>query len=543
MDLTPRSSITTLDATRSSPAHASATGTGSKGGKFPHNDSECKEIHPRHPRVVNHILHTAHADPNMVTWDGPDDPMNPQNWPNSKKWVVTVVSVNLALSVSFASSAPTSAFAETVRVFNINSETAYTIVTVFLLGFAIGPTFWGPGSELYGRRPVILGAMFAYILFHLGQALAHNIQSLLVCRFFSGFFGVAPLAVDGGIFADIWPAIGRGPAASLFATSVFLGPVLGPLVGGFIASSSVTWRWIYWVMMMFAGACTAIAVIFLPETNASVKRLRKEDPENNADLFAEHEIEDWSIKGIAQRTLYRPFKMLMLEPILVLVTIYISVVYSVLYALFEAIPIIFVETRGFTLGENGLIFIGIGIGTTLGAIINILCSLHYPELVHKWKGYPPPEERLYGAMIGAPCLIIGAFWLGWTGQYESIKWYVPAISTIFIGVSISLIFMSFLSYLLDVYLIYAASAFAANTIMRSLIAASFPLFTVQMYHNLGINWASTLIGLIGVVLAPSPFLFYKFGKQIRKHSKFAPCIDLEIEKQLELEATQGEKAV
>lgn len=530
MNPTPRSSMTALDATRSSPALPAVTEIKAKGKNFPNNDCE------------------SYVDPNMVTWDGPDDPQNPQNWPDGKKWVVTIVSVNLALSVSFASSAPTSAFAETVRVFHINSETAYSIVTLFLLGFAIGPTFWGPGSELYGRRPVILGAMFAYILFHLGQALAHNIESLLVCRFFSGFFGVAPLAVDGGIFADIWPAIGRGPAASLFATSVFLGPVLGPLVGGFIASSSVTWRWIYWVMMMFAGACTAIAVVFLPETNASVlllkkvKRLRKEDPEHNAHLFAGHEMEDWSLKGIAQRTLYRPFKMLMLEPILVLVTVYISVVYAVLYALFEAIPIIFIETRGFTIWENGLIFIGVGIGTTLGAVINILCSLHYPGLVRKWKGFPPPEERLYGAMIGAPCLIVGAFWLGWTGQYERIHWYVPAISTIFIGASISLIFMSFLSYLLDVYLIHAASAFAANTIMRSLVAAAFPLFTVQMYHNLGINWASTLVGLIGVVLAPSPFLFYKFGKQIRRHSKFAPCIDLEIEKQLEAEAAQGEKA-
>ncbi|KAK0440401.1 MFS polyamine transporter [Desarmillaria tabescens] len=511
MNPTPRSSITTLDATRSSPAQTTAIGTKDGENKLPNNDSG------------------SYVDPNMVTWDGPDDPSNPQNWPNSKKWIVTIVSVNLALSVSFASAAPTSAFAETVRVFNINSETAYTIVTLFLLGLAIGPSFWGPGSELYGRRPIILGAMFAYILFHLGQALAHNIESLLVCRFFSGFFGVAPLAVDGGIIADIWPAIGRGPAASLFATSVFLGPVLGPLVGGFIASSSVTWRWIYWVMMMFAGACTVMAIIFLPETNASVillkkvKRLRKEDPESNARLFAGHEMEDWSIKGIAQRTLCRPFKMLLLEPILVLVTVYISVVYAVLYALFEAIPIIFIETRGFTLWENGLIFIGVGIGTTLGAIINILLL--------------PALSR-----VGAPCLIIGAFWLGWTGQYASIKWYVPAISTIFIGASISLIFMSFLSYLLDVYLIHAASAFAANTIIRSLVAAAFPLFTVQMYHNLGINWASTLVGLIGVVLAPSPFLFYKFGKQIRRHSKFAPCIDLEIERQLEIEAAQGEKA-
>lgn len=94
------------------------------------------------------------------------------------------------------------------------------------------------------------------------------------------------------------------------------------------------------------------------------------------------------------------------------------------------------------------------------------------------------------------------------------------------------------SYLIDTYLMYSASAFAANTTIRSLVAAAFPLFTVQMYTRLGINWASTLVGLIGLVMAPSPFLFYKYGARIRQKSKFAPCIDLKIAKELEEEERQ-----
>lgn len=64
--------------------------------------------------------------------------------------------------------------------------------------------------------------------------------------------------------------------------------------------------------------------------------------------------------------------------------------------------------------------------------------------MQKYRGFPPPEKRLYGAMVGGPSLVIGIFWLGWTGQYSSIPWYVPAISSIPIGMSISLVFMSFL---------------------------------------------------------------------------------------------------
>ena len=111
---------------------------------------------------------------------------------------------------------------------------------------------------------------------------------------------------------------------------------------------------------------------------------------------------------------------------------------------FEAFPIIFIIKRGFTISQTGLIFIGIGIGTSIGATIIYYTSVHYPALIKKWKGFPPPEHRLFGAMIGSPILVIGIFWLGWTGQYVNIPWYVPALSTIFIGAGINLIFMSFL---------------------------------------------------------------------------------------------------
>ena len=114
------------------------------------------------------------------------------------------------------------------------------------------------------------------------------------------------------------------------------------------------------------------------------------------------------------------------------------------FLVFQAFPIVFVTRRGFSISQNGLIFIGVGIGTTIGSIINHLTTRHYPALIQKWRGFPPPEDRLYGAMIGSPVLVIGIFWLGWTGQYSSIPWYVPAISTIFVGAGISLIFMSFL---------------------------------------------------------------------------------------------------
>ncbi|KAG5652152.1 hypothetical protein H0H81_006136 [Sphagnurus paluster] len=488
-------------------------------------------------------------DSNQASWDGPDDPANPQNWSTRYKWFITLMCAVMTVNVTFASSAPATTASSVAKQFNVPDEVTYLITTVFLLGYTVGPLFWGPGSELVGRRPIFMIALSCYTLLHLGQALAPNIETLLVTRFLGGFFAVAPVTNCGGVIADIWSAAGRGPATSLFTASVFLGPVMGPIVSGFIIERHLSWRWVFWVMMMFAGCCTTLVILAMPETYApiilykKVKKIRKADPVGSKDIYAEYEKQDWSIRGVIHRTLYRPFHMLILEPVLVLITIYLSLVYGVLYALFQAFPIIFIGKRGFTIGQDGLIFIGIGIGTSLGSFLNYRLTAHYPELIKKWRGFPPPEQRLYGAMIGGPCLVIGAFWLGWTGEYSSIPWYVPALSTIVIGMSISMIFMSFLSYIVDTYLMYSASAFAANTMIRSGVAAAFPLFTTQMFHNLGINWASTLIALIALVLAPSPFFFYRYGPRIRSKSKFAPCIDLKIAKEIaESENEKGQQS-
>lgn len=180
------------------------------------------------------------------------------------------------------------------------------------------------------------------------------------------------------------------------------------------------------------------------DPSPQAKRLRKADPTGNDKLYAEHERQDWSFYGVLKRTLFRPFEMLAMEPILLLMTIYTSIVYGLLYALFEALPIVFMVQRGFTAGQGGLIFIGVGIGTTIGSLVNAYLSRHYKEIIRKWKGFPPPEERLTSAMVGAPLLVVAIFWLGWTGEYASVPWYVPGLSTILLGTSISLIFMSML---------------------------------------------------------------------------------------------------
>ncbi|KAF7378065.1 MFS general substrate transporter [Mycena sanguinolenta] len=494
---------------------------------------------------------SALLDPEEINWDGPGDKANPQNWSNARKWFITFIVVIMTVNVTFASAAPADTQDFVAASFHSSAEVADLITSLFLLGYVLGPMFWGPGSELFGRRPIFIFAMSIYTLLHLGQALAKNMATMLVIRFLSGFFACSPLVNAGGVIADIWNAEKRGTAVTFFTAGVFIGPLSGPLIAGYILEAGLTWRWVYWVMMMFAGAVTALVIVGLPETYApvilltKVKALRKADPHGNRHLFAGHEKQDWSFKGVSERTLLRPFRMLAGEPILILITIYLTVLYGVLYGLLQAFPIIFIEKRGFTIGQNGLTFIAMGIGSTAGSALNLWLSRDMPRLIKEWRGFPPPEKRLPGGMVGSIAFVVGILWLGWTGNYDSVKWYVPALGAILVGMGFALIFISCLSYLVETYLMYSASAFAANTICRSLSAAAFPLFTLQMFnkvprYQLGNDPPP---GGIGLIMAPSPFLFYRYGAIIRQRSKFAPCIDLKIAKMMaEERAAQEMKA-
>lgn len=125
-------------------------------------------------------------------------------------------------------------------------------------------------------------------------------------------------------------------------------------------------------------------------------------------------------------------------------------------------------------------------------------------------------------MIAGVMFAVTMFWFAWTANFNSIHWIVPTIAGTFLSTSIMLIFVSYLNYLTDTYLMYTASAMAANTICRSACGAAAPLFTNQMFTALGIGGGGSLIGGVAVLMAPIPFIFYKYGERIRIRSRFAP---------------------
>ena len=414
-----------------------------------------------------------------------------------------------------------------VDILNHKSRTVF-LTTNIVQGFAVGPLIWGPLSELYGRKPPLFFGFAIFVIFQIPVAVAINVETIMLGRFFVGVFGSAPLAVIGGALADFWGPVERGFALGLFAGATFIGPVAGPIVGGFITQSYLGWRWTAWITLIMGAFFGTVALVFCSESYAPVllqrKATKRRFETRNWAVHAPMDESPVQFSDIVERYMLRPWKMLAQEPILVLITLYMSLIYGIIYLLFSAFPIAFQEERGWNLGVGALPFLGITIGVIAGvAIITYTSQTRYKAKMLANGGKPVPEERLVPMIFGSFLLPIGLFWFAWTSN-PHITWVPQVIAGIPIGCGIMMIFLQGLSYLIDVYLMYANSAIAANTFVRSIAGGGFPLFASAMYHNLGVPWATSLLGFLTIAFIPAPILFYIYGKRIRQMSRFAPTL-------------------
>jgi MFS family permease len=391
------------------------------------------------------------------------------------------------------------------------------------LGF--GPIVSAPLSETFGRKLAYLSTIPISLLFTLGAGCSQNFGTLLVCRFFAGAFGAGCLAIGAGTNSDLWPPISRAAASAVFLLAPFLGPAIGPPVGGF-AVMAKGWRWTQWPILMI-GLAALIFGVFQEETYKKIilqrraKKLNIPPPPNPLPPGLAR------VKFILFVTVFRPIRMLVTEPIVAYFSTYTAFNFSVLFGFFDAFPIVFQGVYHFNIGESGLTFLGIGLGCCIATgIFIVMDRLTYRKktLAARAKGDMsplPPEQRLHSAMLGSFLLPISLFWFAWTAR-EDIHWIVPLIATVPFGIGNLLVFCSCVLYLIDTYgSLNGASAAAANGMLRYVLGGVFPLFTIQMYGKLGIDWATSLLGFVTVALLPIPWVLYKFGPQIRARSEYA----------------------
>ncbi|PCH38373.1 MFS general substrate transporter [Wolfiporia cocos MD-104 SS10] len=454
-------------------------------------------------------------DPYVVDWDEAD-PENPFNWSKSRKWVLTMQLASATWVASFCSSAYSGGLDYTARDLHITREVALLGISLYVLGFVLGPLFWAPLSEMYGRRIVFICTFIAFTLLHLGGSLCHNAATLLSTRMLAGMFGVSPFTNSGAALADIWVPRERGVASSLYACAPFLGPVVGPIVGGWVSMSRLGWRFVFWIILIVIISQYAPVLL-----RRRAQKLRKAS-EGKIVYISKFDVGTSTSKVEKfRRNMERPFMFLVTEPIVLFLAIYVSIAYAILYGFFAAFPIVFQEQRHWSPGMGGLAFIGVGVGTTFGmSLAPLQNKFYWAAMARSPTGRAPPEARLYSPMFGGLCLPVGMFWFAWTSN-PHVFWLAPILAGAPFGTGVALVMQGLTQYLMDAYQIYGASALAATVVLRSICAAVFPIIVPVMYQRLGDGWASSVFGFLVAACMPLPFLLYKYGPWIRKHSKWA----------------------
>lgn len=453
------------------------------------------------------------SDIQLVTFL-PNDPENPHNWNSGIRWMYTILLSIFVICAAYGSSCLAGGLFTIEEQFGVSSIVSILSVSLMVYGFAVGPLIWAPLSEQIGRRPVYFISFGLYVIFQIPCAVAKNIETVLVTRFLSGVFAASALTNVGASIVDIHNET-RSLAIAFFSFAPYSGPVVGGIVNGFISVGTNRYDLMVWVNMAFAGVMW-ILISLMPETYAPVilkkraKKLRKETGNDN--IMTEQELSPQSFKEMVNECLIRPLSFIITEPVLDLVCLFIALIYSLLYAFFFAYPVIFLELYGYKDNIIGLMFIPIIIGAGLALTTTPILEKKYAALI---KQRPPqPEDRLIGAMIGSPFPCIALFILGATSS-SNIIWVGPASSGLAFGYGMVLIYYSLNNYIIDTYAKYAASALATKVFIRSFAGGSFPLFTPQMYHTLGLRWASFLLAFISLAMIPIPFAFYKYGKGLR----------------------------
>ncbi|KAJ2973221.1 hypothetical protein NUW58_g8990 [Xylaria curta] len=321
------------------------------------------------------------------------------------------------------------------------------------------------------------------------------------------------------MIGDLMPPEKRGRALSGWQLGPLLGPVIGPVAGGYIAQD-VGWRWLFWLVAILAGVL-AFLYLLVPETYHPILLARRANYLQKLDgsrTYVAAGAPRSTNKELLRKSIVRPAKMLVRSPIVLIFSIQLAVVYGYLYILITTFIYVFEDQYGFRAGAAGLSYLGLGVGLFISLVGNGLTS----DYIAKKKaagGELKPESRLTPLILGALLIPAGLIWYGWAAEYK-VHYIVPIIGTAVIGMGINLVWVPIQSYMIDAFTVYAASALAANTVVRSVFGVVLPLAGQPLYDRLGLGWGNTLLAFIALSTVPLTWLIIKYGERIRLNPRF-----------------------
>ncbi|KAI9636527.1 MSF transporter [Dioszegia hungarica] len=464
----------------------------------------------------------------VIDWT-PNDPGNPFNWSEPRKYIIVWVAVlTTMLTAMNCTSVAILTAAGGPEHFGVNRESFVLTLTLLLLTISFTPLILAPLSETVGRNMILQITSVITALLFLPQALSKNFSLMLAVRFFQGMSSSVGNSMVPGTIADLFHAKDRGSAMNLFALMIFAGQSLGGALFGYIA---MDWgiAWAYGVSACILGAFSCVLnLIVLRETRSDVllsRRARRLTKESGKLHLCAADISRQSFWTVMSISLVRPLQYLVTEPIVSALSAWIAFAWACVFLGGTSILLVFQE-YGWNYGQLGMIQITVLIGGILGAISNRHQEYLFRRSALKPgnNGRSPPEARLYWAAYGGLMFPLAMFVFAWTGR-PWIPWAVPAVCLIIANWGIYSMYVGIFNYIADAYEVYSSSAQAAQSFCRNMASATFPLFAHQMYKGLGYPQATTLVASVALALAAAPLLLLRYGKVLRARSRVASALE------------------
>lgn len=442
----------------------------------------------------------------------------------ARRYYISSVITFTSMVITMVSSCWTLPSTHIIEHFHISHEVSTLGITLYVFGLGIGPLFLSPLSELYGRRTTFIYALTLSVVWQCLTIWSKTITGVMFGRFLSGFFGSAFLSVAGGAIADIFDKDQIGVPMAIYTTSAFLGPSLGPIIGGALYHENYKWTFI--TLLITSGCCLVVIMLTIPETYKPMllmrkaKRLRKE--KNDERYYAALEVtrEQTSLLSAILLSTRRPFGLLLRDQMMGVLCFYTGLELAIVYLYFVAFPYVFKKLYNFGPMAVACSYIGIMVGMLLSAPTCLLFQKTFERRVKRNNGVKTPEMRFEPLFYGAFLTPIGLFIFAFT-CYKHVHWIAPIIGSAVFGSGVYFVFTGVFAYTVDAYRRYAASGMACNTFVRCIMAGVFPLFGLQMYKAMGVNWAGFLLAMVTVLMIPIPFLFTKYGARLRAKSPYA----------------------
>ncbi|KAF2149731.1 putative MFS transporter [Myriangium duriaei CBS 260.36] len=452
------------------------------------------------------------------------------SFPWYKKWTILTVIFVVQCSMNFNSSVYTSSIeimaSQPPQGFGVSKQTIRVGQCIFLVTYALGSELWAPWSEEVGRWPVLQLSLFLVNIWQVLCALAPNHSCLIIGRALGGLSSAGG-SVTLGMVADMFEPQNQQFAVAYVVLASVAGSVLGPIFGGFIGEY-LSWRWNFWVQLIFGVFTQILHFLCVPETRVTIILDREAKKRRNAgeNVFGPNEVKGSLLKRMTLKELTiiwtRPFHMLITEPIVLCLSLLSGFSDGLIFTFLEAYNPVFKQWH-FSPVALGLAYIPIMIGYILAWLSFMpffkrdqkFMTQHGPDAME-------PERRLYWLLYTAPLEAIGLFGFAWTslGPSHGIPWIAPMLFSALVGIANYAIYMATIDYMVAAYGPYAASATGGNDLFAGIAAMySAPFYSYFSRHTL--EWPSTILGFIAVVVTIPIYIFYWKGPQIRRHSKFA----------------------